>query len=708
MRWFSDENTPLPEVIARVALPTQTVIAERYRILRTCYVNGLELVYEAEALTSDETVLLCEFLPLRWCLRGDDGAWIPYHATAAVQLEAVTAVLEHRLQALQAHEPEAALLPVLDAFAAMGTLWHTVPEDDEIRFFSILQEKLYAAQEAITLLAPVLDTLAGLHKVGIFHGALSEQILMQRGEQLCLTGWCLSADADMEPSAVSDVQAVSRLLCVMMTGEREYRKEAFAAVPKAIGAVLQSGMQGKLPDIETLWKALHSSKARKARKMPQEREPFSFARHLNIRFAVCFALVCCAVPVLVYHAHTRKQSLQDTPYAIAGGEICMPELLYLPQEEAMAAAEACGLHVIVEARADNPTIPEGCVVTQYPSAGAVLLPGDTVRISISDGWTNYVPDVRNLLLEQAIAQLTGEGFVVEYEEVYSDDNAPGTVISQDIAPDTLLVRDSVIHLLVSLGREDVDSSKMEIVADYAGMDFEEAKAILAELHLYALQLEAVYDPEIPAGVIISQDIPKGKRVPQGTVINMVVSLGVEMTRVPSVGMMNASSARALMEEAGLKAVLVYTASSGYAKDCVISQNVAGGKQVPVGSEIWLTVSLGKDSYVVSTGGWSGNDLPEGETGATLPSEDTTAISTDPTEPTDATPDPDVNATDPTADTSETLPPVSESSAVTDPTEPTGSTDIPPTQPPDPTDAITEPLPVTEVPSVTASPEQGTE
>lgn len=708
MNWFSQEGKPLPAVIEKICLPVGTVVSEQYSITSAKYVNGLELVYEAEDTDAKEKVQLCEFLPLRWCMRSESLEWTPYHAAASMELERVTSMLLQRLEKLQTMEEEAALLSVSASFRALGTVWYVVPAGEETCFSAIQQSKLFTAQEAIALLAPVLDTLAGLHQAGLFHGGITEHVLMQRKEQLYLTGWCLSAEQKTENlSAVEDVRAISTLLCRMMTGESEYRKDACCEVPKAIGSVLQRGIRGEIPDIETLWKALHPPHSVRIPKKKEPKQAEAPRSLFNLPFAICFAAVCCAIPVLVFFLHTRSAPLTDTAYATKDEEIHMPELLYLPQEEAIAAAEACGLHVIVEARVDNPTVPVDHVVTQYPAAGSILYPGDTIRISISDGWSNYVPDVHNLLLEQALEKLEKEGFIVEYEEVFSADHAPGTVISQDIEPDTLLERDSVIRLTVSLGREDLDTSKLETVDDYVGMDFEEAKALLSELHLYALQLEAVYDPEIPAGVIISQDIPKGEKVPQGTVINMVVSLGVEMTRVPSVGMMNASSARVLLEEAGLKAVLVYTANSGYARDCVISQSVAAGQQLPVGSEVWLTVSLGQDSYVVSTGGWSGNTLPEGDTTEPTDPDATSELTTDPTEMTEETMTTDETTPEGTMESTESLPTESgevstsdaseavtetEEALPTDPTEPQASETEPETIPP--TEAVipTEPQP----------------
>ncbi|MBQ9695933.1 MAG: PASTA domain-containing protein, partial [Oscillospiraceae bacterium] len=169
---------------------------------------------------------------------------------------------------------------------------------------------------------------------------------------------------------------------------------------------------------------------------------------------------------------------------------------------------------------------------------------------------------------------------------------------------------------------------------------EKAKALLAEHCLYAMQIETVYDAETPAGVVLSQDVRKGEKVPQGTVINMRVSKGVETTRVPGVVLMGANDARNTLQAAGLKCNICYVSNGDYVMDCIMSQSIAEGELAAVGTEVWLTASIGSASYVISTGGWSGNPLPtvNPDDYTTEPVEETTeeqetsTEAPDPTEP----------------------------------------------------------------------------
>lgn len=620
MRWYSEQRERFPAAVQRAALPDGAFLAGKYRIQNAITVSGTELYYAAEDVTSGKEVCLCELLPLQWCMPDENRSFVPYRPDAGMQWELLRNRAFARLERLLTN-PEDAAPVVLDVFEEKGTVWYASALREEQPLSRLLAERIIAPDKAIHLLSPVMDTLAGLHSEGIFHGSITAGAIRLCTNRIELRDW---NSFEGKPTAATDVNAVSRLLWQMMTGETEYRSLTAASLPAAIRNALYNGMFDPEMTITSLWEQLHAkTPAKRSRTAAAPASGHSvWQRILNPVVTIVFCVVCVTVPLVLRFVRIQQnkpsaatssvRKLPDVSYALSAEEIRLPELLYLTQEEATAQLEELGLGVILAKSEDNPVIPENCVITQKPDAGTILRAGDVVTLSLSGGWSNYVPDVTNMLLDKATERLEELGFVVEYEEIFSPGDAPGTVISQDVKAETKLERDSVIHLEVSLGRKDLDASKLEKVDDYVGMDFEEAKTLLSEIYLYAMEAEAVYDPEIPEGVIISQDIAAGRQVPQGTIVNMKVSLGVQKTRVPGVVMMNAGSAREMLEAAGLKCMLCYVADS-HVIDYVLTQNVKAGMLVPVGTEVWLNVSVGSVNHVASTGGWSGAQLPTFET-----------------------------------------------------------------------------------------------
>jgi len=329
--------------------------------------------------------------------------------------------------------------------------------------------------------------------------------------------------------------------------------------------------------------------------------------HKNIITAV-FCAVCLVIPVILFIINANPEQLPEKVYS-AGEQVTVPEFLYLSEEEARAKSAEYDLKIIEKEKIHHPLIPENHILTQSPSAGAVLHRGDAVTLVLSSGYTEYVPDVSDMPKEKASEKLESLGFLVSYQERPSDLVAPDSVITQSIPADTKIRIGSEIILTVSTGRADTDHSVSEIINNYIGMDFQKAKTQLAEQHLYAVQADTVYDPDIPNGTVISQNIPAGSTVPQGTCIQMKISLGQITVHVPDCSGKNVSEARKLLEDAGLTCMLVYIPSQSAPLDTVISQDIPPDTSIAKGSKIWLTASVGKPSYVISTGGWSGNPLP---------------------------------------------------------------------------------------------------
>ena len=618
MSWFQENPDRFPSELRQVMLRAGDVVHHEYHIIEPLYVSGTELCYHARQTETGIDCLLFELIPLRWCSGVENGRFEPYHAEAQEQWDAFRASALKRLSRLQGFAKEAAIPTIKDGFEDNGTVWYVTRCQNAPSLESELENRTFTPKQAVELLAPLLDTLSGMHEKGICHGAITSGSVRLVNGACELRDW-LSFSSLSEPCVTDDVHAVSLLLWKLMTREPYYSDEAASKLPAPIRAAVYNGLYDPEMTIGKLWKQLHTKKAVKCIRTPvmQAQKRSLLAKVFSPVVTAVFCLCCVAAPVVYWQmeagaliSEPESEVLEDIPYALHDDEFQMPELLYMDQKDAMKLLDKLGLSVIVASREDNPVIPENQVVTQIPDAGAVVCPGDQVTLTISDGWSNYVPDVVGMPFEDAEKKLTELGFVVKRHDKLSPDDAPGTVIKQGTKPDTKLTRDSLISVTVSLGREDMDTTQMETIGNYVGMDFEKAKAELSSKFLYAVQIDAVYNKEIPAGVIISQDIREGSQLPQGGVINMVVSKGVETAQVPDVTGMTTDQARAVLAEAKLLCIVTYVSNPDHELDYVLTQSAKPGDKVPLNTEIWIEASVGSGSYTASTGGWSGAPLPE--------------------------------------------------------------------------------------------------
>lgn len=613
MLHYNSDPSRFPVQITQAVLPDGTQVGD-FIIREVVSVTGNELCYRAEF--DGIGCLLFELLPWRWCSLNKNGVFVPFHAEAAAFYDTYKTEMQEKLEHLHDFADDAAIDLPVTVFEANGTLFTATKVAAGNTLRRECETRIYKAREAVHLLAPVLDTLAGLHEAGLCHGAVSVDTILVQGEKPALHGW-LSAPAMGRANQTDDVRGMALVLWQMLTGCPFYEESAGESLSPQVRAAIFNALHDPDMTLSQFWKQLHAKRPAKraAVAMLRSAKPSLLGRILSPALTVAFCFACIATPLLIWQyeagalTNDTSEPMADVLYSLADDEIQIPELLYQEQDAAVRTLENMGLTVILAPREDNPVIPENQVLMQKPTAGAVVHAGDTVTLTVSDGWANAVPDLHGVRCETAREKLEALGFVVTTVEKVSPDDAPGMVIAQSVAPDTRLERGKTVVLTVSLGREDLDVTQMETVGDYVGMQFEDVRNALADLHLYAVQVETVYDTETLAGTILSQDIEPGKSVAQGTAVNLVVSKGVETSRVPDLMHLGAASAKAALEAAKLRCVICYVSNNEWQMDTVLSQSIASNELVAVGTEVWIQVSVGTGSRVESTGGWTDGPVP---------------------------------------------------------------------------------------------------
>lgn len=127
-----------------------------------------------------------------------------------------------------------------------------------------------------------------------------------------------------------------------------------------------------------------------------------------------------------------------------------------------------------------------------------------------------------------------------------------------------------------------------------GQTLEEAKVTLGKTKL-TLETEEVFDDEVEAGKIISQEPPysEGATVKENTTVKLKISKGSEMVEmIKVVGMTYEEAEQKLKDELHLNVERKEETSKTVEKDIVIKQDIAEGKQIKVGETVTLTVSIG--------------------------------------------------------------------------------------------------------------------
>ncbi|MFA0887672.1 MAG: PASTA domain-containing protein [Synergistales bacterium] len=203
------------------------------------------------------------------------------------------------------------------------------------------------------------------------------------------------------------------------------------------------------------------------------------------------------------------------------------------------------------------------------------------------GHRTPMPAVEGMMSTPAVETLQKAGLLVRIDQVTSQLPA-GTVVSQWPAAGEKVAKGRLVALKVSRVGE------RKALPDVRGMEFNEAKAKLAEAGFQVGDILRVADPQKPAGAVVAQSPSAPAMVALDTRIDLLLSRGSGAEggpiEVPDLLGQPETSARALLAAAGLDAEVRYLYSQATAPGIVTSISPKAGAKVPGGSRVILTVA----------------------------------------------------------------------------------------------------------------------
>jgi serine/threonine-protein kinase len=200
-----------------------------------------------------------------------------------------------------------------------------------------------------------------------------------------------------------------------------------------------------------------------------------------------------------------------------------------------------------------------------------------------------VPPTAGLTVGAMSAQLTDLGFVVKTGPgQYSIDVPAGRVLKLRPSPGTTLDEGATVMIVPSLGPPPVDLPAV------VGKPLARAKDLLRSAGLVPVVTKSVFDYDVAAGSVLSQD-PSTPQAPKGSQIQLVVSKGPPPANLPNViGKMQDEATRRLeAQDFGVSVIEEF--SNDIEEGRVISQSPSGA-EAPYGSTITLTVSKGPEQF----------------------------------------------------------------------------------------------------------------
>lgn len=218
---------------------------------------------------------------------------------------------------------------------------------------------------------------------------------------------------------------------------------------------------------------------------------------------------------------------------------------------------------------------------------AVLLGITTWWVLIGPGASIKFPSVVGATTEQANATLTGLGLLTEVvEERFDEDIAKDRVISTDPLAGDSIAPGGTVKLVISKGAERYTIPALLALTPEAAVN------LLAKSPLKVGEITEVYNAKVPKGFVISANPAPGTRVKRDTLVDLVVSKGIETFDLTSYVGKNGEQALNELTAAGYNVTTTYAFDEKAMPGEVISQNPAAGAALPKGAAVEIFVSKG--------------------------------------------------------------------------------------------------------------------
>ncbi len=513
-------------------LPVNFFLSERYVIGKALSENSEAITYIAWDTAANEAVHIKEYYPPNISVRNPDKTVSVLSGNEFVFNEGLMDYLEINKKLIAIELPS--VIAVNTVFEENGTVYAVTPVISGITLKSFLDRNGGSLrwEQARPLFLPLIDTVKGMHEIGIIHGGISpETIMVGRDGKLRLTGICIprirraSVDSfaelysgyaaaeqygklDAVVGAYSDVYAISATLFRVIIGVTPPSAESrltsdslsiparFAdELPRQVLVAIANGMQlepkNRTDSIDTFRNELvygetqenirraannkaAEQKAKEAVKQPQKKKGSS----------VKYAAISCGITAALF--------------LVVGVILCFT----------VFKDDIFGDNEILYNTSDNVSVPQ------------VESIGDVDPNAVESVILYEVPELLGKYYYQLEDLEDYERFKFSIKgKEYSDKYARGMICAQSVEAGQEVQKETEIQVTISLGPKEV------AVANVIGLDEMSAKMELLKQGFLYENIEVVEreDPTKEPGIVIVQTPEYNEKVTAEAVIRIEVN-----------------------------------------------------------------------------------------------------------------------------------------------------------------------------------------
>ena len=468
-------------------------------------------------------------------------------------------------------------------------------------------------EQTLQLITPVLSALSAAHRIGIIHRDIKpENILISKDGRIKVADFGLARNIAMgqtmtaESSVVlgsvsylspeqvqrgvadarSDIYAIGIVLFEMLTGDKPYSGET----PIQIA---YRHVNDRIPNIQTINSAIPASVAELVYEVtaPNPDQRPKDAEELLSKLKEIQAKI---------DPKRRQMSLElDLPPVVSKkskrGKVSVTSAFGGIKEKTSQ---------LISSKPININKPEDSIRTKKRKVSrrvrrnriialflllAILFGGYKVlnanKIS--------VPSLVGMSQSEAKSSLKNLGLSIQVvEEVFSEDVPKGKIIATKPGGGGKVSPAGTVGLIVSKGQERI------VIPILNGLTPDIASGKIADLGLSVGQVYESFDMKVAAGFVIGTDPKDGSEVRRKSIVNLIVSKGVEQLSLSSYVGKGGEQALSELNDLGFDVNVKYSFSDNIFKGQVITQTPEKSDLISKGSKIELVISKGSEFVFV--------------------------------------------------------------------------------------------------------------
>ena len=206
---------------------------------------------------------------------------------------------------------------------------------------------------------------------------------------------------------------------------------------------------------------------------------------------------------------------------------------------------------------------------------------------VGPGSKVVVPSIVGATQEEALGALSPLGLTLLISEKRFDEEiSEGQIIESDPAGGGKVDAGGQVKAVISKGAE------RYFIPSLAGLTPEAAVNLLAKSPIKVGDLTEVFNDQTPKGFVISSSPAAGEKVKRDSIVDLLISKGIETIDVTSYVGKSADQALNELTDSGFDVSTVDQFSENVLAGAVISQVPSGGAPLAKGTKITLTISKG--------------------------------------------------------------------------------------------------------------------